>query len=220
MLKHCIIVLLLLTSYNVRAQENVDSILRMIHDKDQQVRMNIIRCQQSQHIDSLIYYVERMTEIDAENQQNVARLLDSNGIPEGLSKKAYDAIFLVVDHADLDFQKRYYKLLRDATKDGRYSLSQINTLYDRMMMHSGRRQLYGTQTQSATKIVEGEDYARQVNYVWPVRRANGVDKRRLKSGQSSMQEQSKAHEKMGYKVVWNKSLSVKKFQKMIEEMRE
>ena len=98
------------------------------------------------------------------------------------------------------------------------TIDEINTLYDRIMMRSNRRQLFGTQTQSHTRIVEGEPLPKQICYLWPVRRACTLDKRREKAGQSSIQSQIETYKKVAnYEMVWDKTLSVREFKKMMAE---
>lgn len=214
-MKRFFLIVMLFATQTLWSQSQTDSMLCELGQRDQQVRYDLLRFQQTQNIDSLMFYAEKMVQVDAENQQVLASILKAEDIPEGLSDEAYNAIFLVVDHAELNYQKQYFRFLKRAAKKGKFSQSQINTLYDRILMRSNRRQLYGTQTMSNVLIVEGEKIPQQVNYVWPVRRASSVDKRRAKSGQGSMQDQCEAHKKLGYKVVWNRSLSVREFQKMI-----
>ena len=163
-----------ITQINLRLQE--------IRNRDQSVRLNIAKSQQKGNIDSLIFYVEQMSKIDAENQKYVDEIIPTKRIPDGLSRESYSAIFLVVDHADISYQKRHFKTLKQAAKEGKIEQSEISTLYDRIMMHSGRRQLFGTQTQSHTKIIEGKPIPQQVCYLWPVRRNRTLDKRRAEAG--------------------------------------
>ncbi len=207
-----------LTAVFVAQAQNLNEIerrLTQIAQADQQVRMQLIEAQQSGNIDSLLLCAEQMSKVDLENQTYVAELF-AGGLPDELSNDAYEAIYLVVDHADYGFQKRYFKYLRRAANEGRLQLSSINTLHDRMRMRSHRRQIYGTQTWSHTTIIEGQALPQQVNYVWPVRGARGVDKRRAESGMGTMNDLVAAHEKLGYKVVWDRSLSVREFRRMME----
>ncbi len=189
--------------------------LKAIAQLDQQVRLRLVEAQQAGKVDSLLHYAEQMVRIDAENQAYVAQLI-GGGMPEELSNEAYEAIFLVVDHADIDFQKRYFKPLRAAAREGKLLQSSINTLRDRMLMRRNRRQLYGTQTWSHTTIIEGESVPVQINYVWPIRGARSVDARRAKANMGTMQKQTEAHERLGYKVVWDRTMSVREFRRMME----
>ena len=198
--------------------KDIDIQLQNIGTRDQSIRLNVMHSQQKGNIDSLIYYIEQMAKIDAENQLFVADLIRTQGIPDGLSKEAYSAIFLVVDHAEITYQKRYFKPLKQAAKEGKIKQSEINTLYDRIMMRSNRRQLFGTQTQSHTRIIEGETLPKQVCYLWPVRRARTLDKRRKEAGQAPISAQIETYKKVAnYEMVWDKTLSVRKFKKMMDE---
>lgn len=212
------VAMLLISALAWSQQNDVDLRLCEIRNRDQLVRLNLINCQQRSDIDSLLYYAEEMVKVDAENQEYVAKLLDKQDVPNGLSSEAYSAIFLVVDHADLNYQKRYFKSIKRAAREGLIKQSDANTLYDRIMMHSNRRQLYGTQTKSHSVIIEGQPLPQPAVYLWPVRRAQSLDKRRHKAGMGTMQSQAKSYEKYGgYKFVWDRGLSIKQFKTMIGE---
>ena len=212
------VAMLLISALAWSQQNDVDLRLCEIRNRDQLFRLNLINCQQRSDIDSLLYYAEEMVKVDAENQEYVAKLLDKQDVPNGLSSEAYSAIFLVVDHADLNYQKRYFKPIKRAAREGLIKQSDVNTLYDRIMMHSNRRQLYGTQTKSNTRIIEGQPLPQPTAYLWPVRRAQNIDKRRHKAGMGTMQSQAESYEKYGgYKFVWDRSLSIKQFKTMIGE---
>ena len=92
-----------------------------------------MEAQQRGQVDSLLYYAEQMVSVDVENQAFVADLIRA-GVPDGLSEEAYEAIFLVVDHADLEFQKRYFRVMRRAANEGKIASSSMATLRDRMLM--------------------------------------------------------------------------------------
>lgn len=220
MKKALIIALSLMVSSPVFGQEITQINLRLqeIRNRDQSVRLNIAKSQQKGNIDSLIFYVEQMSKIDAENQKYVDEIINTKRIPDGLSRESYSAIFLVVDHADISYQKRHFKTLKQAAKEGKIEQSEISTLYDRIMMHSGRRQLFGTQTQSHTRIIEGQPIPQQVCYLWPVRRSRTLYKRRKKAGLTSISMQVDTYRKLAnYEMVWDKSLSVRKFKKMMSQ---
>ena len=124
----------------------------------------------------------------------------------------------MVDHADISYQKRYFKVLKQGAKEGKIKQAEINTLHDRILMRSNRRQLFGTQTQSHTRIIEGQPTPQQICYLWPVRRARTLDKRRAEAGQAPISAQIEAYQKFAnYEMVWDKSLSVRKFKKMMSQ---
>ena len=201
-----------------QGREQIDLRLHKIRNLDQGVRLNIVKSQQRGDIDSLMFYVEQMAKIDAENQQYIAELIHKQGILDGLSEESYSVIFLVVDHADISYQKRYFKVLKQAAKEGKIKQTEINTLHDRILMRSNRRQLFGTQTQSHTRIIEGQPTPQQICYLWPVRRARTLDKRRAEAGQAPISAQIEAYQKFAnYEMVWDKSLSIRKFKKMMSQ---
>ena len=73
-------------------------------------------------------------------------ILDSLGIPEGLSDTSYSALFLVVQHSDLEHQRKYYPLFETGAEKGLIEPSDVATMLDRILMHEGKPQVYGTQT--------------------------------------------------------------------------
>ena len=190
--------------------QNFEAELAQIHHRDQNVRLKVAKFHQEGQIDSLMYYAEQMVKIDTENQQYVADMIRNYGIPDNLPDKAYSAIFLVVDHADLSYQNRYFRPLKQAAKQGKIKQVEINTLQDRILMRRNRRQLYGTQTISKSTIVEGEAMPQLTAYVWPVKRVKTLETRRKQAGMGTMHQQAAALEEVGgYKMIWNKSLSIK-----------
>ena len=92
--------------------QNLDSLLRAVRDRDQAVRMEVIRLSQQvpPQVDSLLAASARMEEVDAANRRIVSDLL-AEGWPEGLSDEANEAIWLVIDHADLAMQRRWMPLV-------------------------------------------------------------------------------------------------------------
>ena len=149
---------------------NLDSLLLALRDRDQAVRREVLRLSQQSPspVDSLLSAYARMQEVDAGNQRMVAGLLEE-GWPEEISDEAGEALWLVIDHADLEMQRRFMPLVEEQVKAGRLSKSSYATLLDRMLMRENRPQRYGTQTRSFTRIVEGDSVCGQrVCYVWPV----------------------------------------------------
>lgn len=206
------ILLLLLTSmmccHHAVAQNNIDSIeadLSIIHAEDQGLRQQMLNAINAWQVEDMILYQQQIDDAEERHQRYIAELISRHkGIPAGLSDKAYSAIFLVVDHADLRYQKHYFPFLRRASSDGLISASDVATLRDRILMYSNRKQLYGTQTK-ARAIREGEE---NIVYVWPIKSPHKIEGRRAEVGLSTMQEQIAALGYQGFTVVWDTSLSV------------
>lgn len=99
-----------------------DSLLCRVYEDDQGVRRELPAAYSSGvPQDSLMVIVARMLEIDRKNQRTVLGLLDDCGWPEGLSPDADQAIFPVIDHAELPDQRKYLPLVG---KDG------VNVIWD------------------------------------------------------------------------------------------
>lgn len=159
------------------AARNLDSLLRVVHDRDQAVREEVIRLSQQvpPSADSLMAAYARMQAVDAENQRVVSDLL-GRGWPEGLPDEANETIWLVIDHADLEMQRRWMPLIEAQMAAGRVSKSSYATLLDRMLMREKRPQRYGTQTVSVSRMIEGDSTRREQQcWLWPVADSGRLD---------------------------------------------
>lgn len=191
---------------------NLDSLLLVVHNRDQAVRREVIRLSQQvpPQVDSLMAAYARMQAADAANQRIVSDLLDSNGWPEGISPAASETIWLVIDHADLAMQKRYMPLIEEQVRAGRVSKSSYATLLDRMLMREGLPQRYGTQTVSRSRLVEGDSARMEsVGYLWPLESPECIDSLRATVGLGPVDEYLKlVEETCGTPCVWDPALRV------------
>lgn len=156
---------------------NLDSLLRVVHDRDQTVREEVIRLSQQvpPSVDSLMAAYARMQAVDAENQRVVAELLDC-GWPEGLSDEANETIWLVIDHAGLGMQKRWMPLVKQQMEAGKVSKSGYATLLDRILMRENCPQRYGTQTVSVSRMIGGDSTRMERQcWLWPVENPDRLD---------------------------------------------
>lgn len=190
---------------------NLDSLLRAVRDRDQAVRMEVIRLSQQvpPQVDSLLAASARIEEVDAANRRIVSDLL-AEGWPEGLSDEANEAIWLVIDHADLAMQRRWMPLVEEQMAAGRVSKSNYATLLDRMLMREGRPQRYGTQTCSSTRLVAA-DSARveRICRLWPVESPERLDSLREAMGLDPIGDYLRAVEEVyGAPCLWDPSLGV------------
>lgn len=200
----------LLCAQGLEAQ-NLDSLLRAVRDRDQAVRLEVIRLSQQvpPQVDSLLAASARMEEVDAANRHIVSDLL-AEGWPEGLSDEANEAIWLVIDHADLAMQRRWMPLVEEQMAAGRVSKSNYATLFDRMLMREGRPQRYGTQTCSSTRLVAA-DSARveRICRLWPVESPERLDSLRAAMELEPIGDYLRAVEEVyGAPCLWDPSLGV------------
>lgn len=133
-------------------QHDSDSLLHAVRERDQKLRMDVMNYYAKGQVDSVMLAAEQLEQTDVENQRIVFGLLDAGGWPEGLSDEANSAIFLVIDHAEVEAQKRYYRDVVKAARRGYIGRSSQVTLRDRILMYENKRQKYGTQTVSFSRV--------------------------------------------------------------------
>jgi hypothetical protein len=123
--------------------------LLAIYNEDQSYRLRLPGVEKQYGRDSQQMRDLRQTisAADSANQAKVSAILDNSGWlgPKQVGWKASDAIFLVIQHADLAYQKKYLTLVRAAVKDGKARADELALLEDRMGLREGRRQVYGSQ---------------------------------------------------------------------------
>ncbi len=206
----------------------LDSVLQRVHDDDQDVRRNFTVMLQSNNADSILAYQERMEETDSRCRAIVFPILDSVGIPDGLTEKAREALFLVVQHSDVEHQRKYIDLFDAAAKKGLVARADVATMRDRILMYEGRPQIYGTQTFTPNRTIiinsdggkriadDGEDNGGETSasqptaYLWPVESADGLDARRAEVGLPPMDTYIELFRQSGVSLVWDRSLTVEK----------
>jgi hypothetical protein len=182
--------------------QDVDSLLAVIHKKDQGIRLEYERVLTSTPIDNyaLMDATIKMDSIDAECQAVVFGIIE-NGIPMGLTEESYKTVWLVVQHSDTKNQKKYLPEFINLSKKGLFSLADCATMEDRILMNSNKRQKYGTQCY----LVDG------VLYLWPVKDDQKLEEFRNSVGLSSMEDMHEAYKKTGMNFIWDKAKKVRDF---------
>ena len=143
-------------------------------------------------------------------------LLDNYGWPDNLSDSANSAIFLVIDHSDKSYIKKYFEMVKEKADQGFISKSDAATLEDRLLMWTNKPQKYGTQTKSNMTfyVTDNSDVPENQNviYIWPIEDPENVDKIRASVGLAPLNTYIKKVEDVyQMKVVWDKSLKVRDF---------
>jgi uncharacterized protein len=123
----------------------------------------------------------RMAAIDRKNTEWLEKIVDQYGWPGQalVGAEAAGAAWLLVQHADANvtFQKRCLKLMREAPK-GDVRPQHIAYLTDRILVHEGKAQVYGTQAQG-----QGSDLK-----LMPISDEANVDNRRALAGLGPLSE--------------------------------
>lgn len=203
---------------NAQSAQDINSQLSQAYKKDQEVRsefmklaklLNSTEADKVVVADSLIKLKERMQVIDKENLSLIASTL-KDGLPKGLSSHSYEAIWLIVDHADLEQQKHYLPLMEQAASEGLIDADDYATLTDRIKMKEGKPQKYGTQSYSLT--MDGK----QIIYIWPVEDPEKLDEFRKEIKTISIKKYVRLLKKTtGCEVIYDSKLTVEQMKEKI-----
>jgi hypothetical protein len=112
---------------------------------------------------------------DSLNLIEVVKILDTHGWlgPEEVGKDGSSSIFLVIQHAELPTQEKYFPMMKEAVKNKKARPQDLALLEDRILMRQGKKQIYGSQ------ITSGPDGIMKVH---PIDDPANVDKRRADIG--------------------------------------
>lgn len=126
--------------------------------------------------------VKKQDAIDKKNRRKLDRIIERYGWPTKsmVGKDASEAAFLIVQHSDLAYLKRYFPLLKAAVARGEARPDHAAMMEDRILMNEGKKQIYGTglQTDDVTKGLK----------LWPIENEEEVDARRASVGLPPMAE--------------------------------
>lgn len=156
-------------------------LLDTIYKDDQSYRIelgNLTKGNASQKtLDSIRNIIKQKDEI---NLSKVNEIIKKHGWlgPQEVGMNGSQGIFLVIQHADLETQKKYLPLVRQAEKDGKTLSSNLAILEDRVAMREGRKQLYGSQG--------FKDKITGTNYIYPIVDLDQLDQRRKQMGMPPM----------------------------------
>lgn len=161
--------------------------LEKMNDTDQSIRagMEAIKKQHGSGSAEMKDARKRQDLIDAENIAWLDKIVEVHGWPGRAlaGEKGAEGAFLVVQHADLAHQKKYFPLLSKAASAGELNRGSLALLEDRILMYEGKKQIYGSQTRTNAKgTLE----------IYPIKDAKNVDKRRLSVGLKPLAEYAKS----------------------------
>ena len=124
-----------------------------------------------------------MKETDAANITEIDSILNEFGWP-GRDRVGDEcvSIWLVLQHADIESQTKALPMLKSAAEKGDLDLSAIAMLEDRILVNSGKRQIYGTQYY----YEDGEGVKKRI--IYPIEDIEDVDNRRGAAGLQPLRE--------------------------------
>lgn len=120
--------------------------------------------------------VERQNALDSKNRQRLDEIAKEFGWPKRsvFGEEASGVAFLIVQHAELDYQKKYLPLIKEAVARKEARQSDLALLEDRILTREGKNQIYGTQLRlnQTTQRME----------LYPIEDEENVDARRVAVG--------------------------------------
>ena len=126
---------------------------------------------------------KKQEEIDLKNMQRLEEIIKQYGWPGKslVGEEASKQAFLILQHSDVTYQKRYFPVLKEAAMKGEARLSDAAMMEDRILMREGKKQIYGTQLRS------GDDTGGKL-VIYPIEDEENVDARRAAVGLPPMAE--------------------------------
>lgn len=124
---------------------------------------------------------ELKSKINAANVARLTEIIESGGWPRSseVGGMAANSAFLIVQHADINVQKKYLPLMRAAADAGEARWSALALLIDRVDLREGKKQTYGSQ------IYSNDDGS---YYVKDLKDPEYVNQRRKKVGLSPIEQ--------------------------------
>lgn len=149
--------------------------------RDQAIRNELIRSGVV-HPDPKIE--ARMTEIDSANTARMKEIVKQYGWPgpELVGVDGTEAAFLLVQHAEHEFQKQMLPLVEKAYRQKKLQGQDYALLLDRVLVAEGKPQVYGTQAKRF------DQWKNEEPVFDPIEDEANVDKRRAEVGLFSMAE--------------------------------
>jgi len=152
--------------------------LLAIHKEDQETRHELMAMAKEHGwgtppVDSLSKIIQQKDEV---NLAKIEKIIAEHGWvgPKLVGNQASSTVFLVIQHSDLEVQKKYYSLAKEAVEKGNLRGSSFALLEDRIALREGRKQTYGSQI--------GSHPDTKKPYVLPLEDPDNVDARRATVG--------------------------------------
>ena len=189
----------------VRGLDSISNILEIVYVDDQDLRQDYQQIEQEYGWDSeqAKELWKKQEKLDSINLVKVTAILEKYGwlgIDE-IGQDANSALFLVIQHSDLNTQLEYLPILEKATKNGKASKIDYAMLKDRVLMTQGEKQIYGTQLNWDSEM---EEY-----YVASMIEPEKINERRASVGLGTIEE---------YIEYWNLEWDLEKYKKRIERI--
>lgn len=155
--------------------------LEVIERDDQMLRQ---KSEENMSNEDKLKLWKRIESLDSLNQIKIEQIIAKHGYPgKGKVGAQASTAFLVIQHADLSFQEKYFSLLEDAVNKDELDKGSFALLVDRIRVRKGQKQLYGSQLsdKDGDGIFEFDPIEDEVN----------VNERRKRMGLGTIEEYAK-----------------------------
>ncbi len=90
---------------------------------------------------------ELKKKINEENLDRLIEIIDTKGWPKKsvVKEDAARTVFLIIQHADLETQKKYLPIMKVSSNNGEANWNYLALLIDRVNLREGKGQIYGSQ---------------------------------------------------------------------------
>jgi hypothetical protein len=179
--------------------------LEIIYSDDQKYRKMLDTIPPESEARNAVFKL--MGEKDHYNLQKIEKILDTYGWlgEDTIGIHGNSALFLVIQHADLKTQEKYFPMMQKAVNIGKLKKSSFALLQDRMNLRHGKKQIYGSQ-------IDRDEQAK-IYYVSPLEDPDNVDKRRAEVGLQPLKD---------YVKMWDIDWDIEQYKKNLPaiEMKE
>ena len=175
---------------NVELTSKMDS----LYQEDQKCRVEFVKLVKEEAprelLDSIKTIIKKK---DSLNLVYITQLIDKHGwlTPQDIGVQGAQTLFLIIQHANLETQKKYYPLILKAEKEGNMLSSNVAILEDRIAVREGRPQTYGSQGY--------HDSQRNKTFIYPLADLNNLDELRKSRGLGPMKDYIKDWDVADYK---------------------
>ncbi|MEH6658042.1 DUF6624 domain-containing protein [Leeuwenhoekiella marinoflava] len=130
---------------------------------------------------------ELMPRNDSLVLNRIITLIEEKGWPgiQEVGELANQTLWLVIQHAPLEIQKKYLPLLEASVAKGESKARYLAFLQDRILMREDQKQIYGTQSLW--------DNTKKQNVIWPILNPENVNQRRKAVGLEPIEAYAEAN---------------------------
>lgn len=132
----------------------LDEIYRL--DQDYRKQLDAIEKKYGRDSEEIQAHWGLIHKTDSINLVKIKKILDERGWlgPKVVGDQGNMTLFLVIQHADLETQKKYLPMMREAVKSGNAQARSLALLEDRVALRQGKKQIYGSQIMRDPKTGE------------------------------------------------------------------